>query len=192
MAPAETPPPRKTPINPPLPASPALAATVAAHAQDSSKIPIADFLRLPEVETAKLSPNGDYIASSRTVNDDKRAVGVTDLATNAMTATLAFDTGESVGQFWWANPKRLIFEMAVSYGRLDLPVSYGELIGIDANGKNHKYLFGYRGGDTAGSKIKVGAQARRAWAEMAATLAADPDRVLIQVRDWEGDRSYQD
>lgn len=168
-----------------------VAAVAAAQAQDPSKIPVADFVRRADVEAAKLSPGGDYIATSRYVNDDKHAVGVTRIDTNELTATLSFGTGESIGDFWWANPKRLIAAMAINYGRLEQAYITGELIGIDADGKNHKYLFGYRGTDTAGTKIKTGALAKRAWAELATTLAADPDHILVQVRPWT-DKGFRD
>ncbi len=162
-----------------------LAVAGASAAQDPSQIPISDFTRRADLEFARLSPDGDYIAASRFVNDDKYAVGITNISTNALTATLAFATDESVGGFWWANPKRLIAATARSLGRLDQPYLTGELIGIDADGKNHKYLFGYRGTDTAGTKITTGAIKRRASAYLTATLRGDPDNVLIQTREWD-------
>ncbi|MGH8480879.1 MAG: alpha/beta hydrolase family protein [Nevskiaceae bacterium] len=168
-----------------------LTAITAVPAQDPAQIPIADFLRPPEVVSAKLSPNGEYIATSRLVNDNKHAVGVTELATNKVTATLAFGTGESVGNYWWVSPTRLVAAVALNWGRLEQPAWTGELIGIDANGKNHRYLYGYRGADTAGTKIQVGPEVKRGWAEMVATLPAEPGHALIQTRPW-GDKEYAD
>ena len=162
-----------------------IAVAGATAAQDPSQIPVSDFTRRADVEFARLSPDGDYIAASRYVNDDKHAVGVTNLNTNALGATLAFGTDESVGNFWWANPKRLLAATARSYGRLDQAYLTGELIGIDADGKNHKYLFGYRGTDTAGTKIQTGVIARRASATLTATLPGDADTVLIHTKEWD-------
>ena len=169
-----------------------IAVAGATAAQDPSQIPVSDFTRRADLESARLSPGGDYIATSRFVNDDKHAVGVTEIATNKLTATLAFGTGESVGNYWWANPKRLIAATAINFGRLDQPYLTGELIGIDADGRNHRYLFGYRGTDTAGTKIKTGALAKRASATLTATMRNDPDHVLIQVRPWSNTRRYSD
>ncbi len=155
----------------------------AAVAQNPAPIPIADFMRVPEADSAQLSPGGDYIAVSRMVNDNKNAVGVTELANNKVTATVAFGERDSVGAYDWVG-SRLVVSIAQAFGRLDQALLTGEIYGVDANGKNAKYLFGYRGAGTTGTKIQVGPQMEQASAFMIAPLRGDPGHALIDVRPW--------
>jgi dipeptidyl aminopeptidase/acylaminoacyl peptidase len=169
------------------------AAFAYANAQDPSKIPIEQFIRPSEALSAKLSPDGDYIAVERYVNDFQRAVGVTELANNKITATIAFGMGEGVGAYEWVGPRRIVASLAQSLGRLDQPRLLGELFGIDADGKNKKYLFGYRGAGTEGTRIVVGTKAESASAFLVGTLRNDPAHALVTVTPWgSGEKNFFD
>lgn len=169
------------------------AIVVGANAQDASRIPIIDFIKPSEALSASLSPTGDYIAVSRFVNDFKHGVGITEVATNKITATLAFSQDESVGAYAWVGPRRLIASLAREGGRLDQPRLIGELYGVDADGKNPKYLFGYQGRGTAGTRIQVGVGISYAWGFLVNALRLDPEFALIRVTPWgSGIKDYYD
>jgi dipeptidyl aminopeptidase/acylaminoacyl peptidase len=167
-----------------------LAALATANAQDPSQIPVIDFVKDSEAMSARLSPNGDYLAIEYTI-ENKRVVAIMELATGKITTVLKFSVGESVGRYVWVNPTRLVVSLARGFGALDQPYLTGELFGIDASGKNGTYLFGYQGRGKADTRIQVGVANERASAYVVATLRDDPDHMLIQTRPW-ADKSATD
>ncbi len=106
-----------------------------------------------------------------------------DLAANKVISRISVGEHRSVLKYVWAG-SRLVIELADNFSPVEYPVSTGELIGIDADGKNSKYLFGFRGESQIGTHIaKV--TPTRASAHIVQALRDDPDRVLISVNYWQ-------
>lgn len=147
----------------------------------ASPIPVADFVRKSDYESAKISPNGDFLAVSLPVGEQS-SLGIIDLKTRKLVSSLRFALGEHVWGYWWARPDRVIISIANRDGPLDQPRPTGELFAMDANGERKAYLFGYRGAEQVGSHMSGRPLATRAWGFLLATLPQDPSNVLIRMR----------
>lgn len=148
-------------------------------------VPVADFVRKAEFESAKVSPDGRYLAAAVPFGD-QTGLGIIDLEKRVITGSLRFARGEHVAGFWWVGDGRVLVTIANRGGPLDQPRLTGELFAMDANGANKMYLFGYRGREQTGSRIRENTL-QRAWAFRLAKLPGD--EVLIRVRPFDNSDS---
>jgi hypothetical protein len=140
----------------------------------------------------RLSPNGDYY-SLIVPREDRSSLIIVERATNKVTANITPNAKTFIDEVWWVSDKRVIYSMNEKFGGYARPFSTGELFGIDADGKNNKYLFGYRGNQQAGSNINH-ATAMEASAIVLESEADSRRNILIAVRPWNvtGESQYMD
>ncbi|HZP12770.1 MAG TPA: S9 family peptidase [Nevskiaceae bacterium] len=159
-----------------------------AHAEPASTsakpIPTIDFARKSVFIAAKISPNGDYVAVRHWLGD-QIALGIIDLKTHKISASMRLNRDEHVGDFWWVGPDRVVVEAETRVGPLDIPALTGELWGVKADGSGSIYLFGYRGNNSLGAH-GPGAVADWAFGEMIDPLPRDPIHALIASYPWIG------
>lgn len=161
------------------------AADAVVPAVDTSAIPLKDFAQYSQFKIVRISPQGEYLAASFDEGDQDDLVTI-DLASKKLLSRQQVGKGFRIADIWWAGPKRVVFELAEQQGgSLVAPVATGELLGVDADGSNGKYLFGYRAEDTTakGTNIK-GAERRLGSAFMINPMPEDPSVVLIAIADW--------
>lgn len=158
-----------------------VASLASVSAAADSAVSLKDFARHDEFQAAEISPNGDYLAVTMLV-EGRTALGIIDLKTKKVSGQLRFPRGNEVAAFYWVAPNRVVVSVAKSFGPLDQPALTGELYGIDADGRNRTYLFGYRGADS-GSRLQ-GVKAEYASAFMLSPLLHDPVNALIRVYNW--------
>lgn len=150
----------------------------------------ADFGRQPQYISAKISPDGRYLAIRYPLKD-VTALGIIDVDSRKITATLSFSHQQHVADVWWVSPKRVVVAMGKSFGPLDQPALTGELYGMDADGRGKAYLHGYQGGIDAGTHIS-GSRREYSAAYMVDPMPQDPDHALIAVVSWRNESpSYQ-
>jgi len=171
------------------------AVLVAGAALAAPPVPLKDFARDDEFRFAQISPNGDYLAVT-TVVEGQTALGVIDLKSRKVSGQMRFPKGNEVAAFSWVSPKRVVVSVAKSFGPLDQPELTGELYGIDADGRNRAYLFGYRGADHTGGAAMRAVQAESASAFLFNPLIDDPSSALVAISKWmtrtEADRGMHD
>lgn len=148
----------------------------------AAEIPVKDFARWRDFESAKISPHGDYLAVSKWIGD-QTAVAILELKSMKFTGAMKFSHGQSPANYWWVGPKRVVAEVAIQYGYLDQPYRTGELVALDADGRHQDYLFGFRGDVEVGSRVKR-VTMEQAWAAMVDPLVHDPLHALISVWPW--------
>jgi dipeptidyl aminopeptidase/acylaminoacyl peptidase len=158
------------------------AAAIVACVALAGEIPTKDFARKTDYETAKISPDGAYIATAMLLND-QRALGVIDIKSRKMISATRFSHGNDFADYWWVGPSRIAFALGHRGGPLDQLRLTGELEAMDADGKHETYLFGYRGAPQVGSHLG-GAKAEHAFGDMLDALPADPMHALIAVMPW--------
>lgn len=150
---------------------------------------IADFASDPALDNVRLSPNGEYIAA-RVRFATGPGIAIIRLADSKLTAALSFSGDQNVDEVWWVGPNRIVFAPARLESGSEVPKPTGELIGMDADGSNQNYLFGYQGFASVGTHLqKVGKT--RAWARIIDPLPTDPDHALIAVDDMDSSRDTQ-
>jgi hypothetical protein len=157
---------------------------------DTSKIPIKDFAQFSQYNLVRISPNGEYLAATFDEGDQDDLVTIS-IVDKKILGRQQVGKGFRIADLWWVGPKRVVFALAEQEGgSLVRPVLTGELLGVDADGTNAKYLFGYRAPNTTaqGTNIK-GAEIRYGSATMINPLPDDPAVAIIAIRDWrDGDK----
>lgn len=167
----------------------AVVAGLAGLASAAEPIPVKDFVRWGEYDDAKISPNGDYVGVTKWLGDSL-GVAFIDLKTHQLAGAMKLARGDSPALFEWVSPNRVVIPIATQYGSLDQLYATGELIGINADGSNRKYLFGYRGANNgnssaygAGSKLDKKAEYADAW--LVDPMPWDPDHAAVSVFNWD-------
>ncbi|MGQ0587094.1 MAG: alpha/beta hydrolase family protein [Gammaproteobacteria bacterium] len=155
----------------------ALLAAAAATPAAAEVVPVRDFARDAEWDEVKLSPNGDYVATTKRVGQHW-TLGFFRISDSKVTGALNFGTFNHILDFWWVGPARVVVAIGHSDSYFDQPHGTGELYGVDVDGGGKGYLFGARGNASTG---------RWADAEMVDPMPRDPDWALIKIVEW-GDK----
>jgi dipeptidyl aminopeptidase/acylaminoacyl peptidase len=147
--------------------------------------PIEHFTKPEQIQpySLELSPSGQYYALIAPSNDRSSLI-IVDRATNKVTANITPAKGEFIYQYWWVSGSRVVLTMAKKTGGYSTPGWYGELWGLDADGKNNVYLFGYRGADTTGSHINNSTKTFGS-AVVLEPRTDEKNTILIGIRYWD-------
>lgn len=132
---------------------------------------------LPSYYNVKLSPDGKKLAATVIVDD---RVGMITMDTRTLEVIGGLrPTMYEPWDFYWANNKRLVVEVAQRKGWREDRVSYGELYAMNYDGSGGELIYGYRAGEvTSGTRIKK-KQTRRAWGSVIDPLVHDKKHILI-------------
>ncbi len=122
-----------------------------------AEIPLEYFARAPETHAVRISPQGDYLGVVRTVqieeNEDKRVLVIFNFPSMTHSATLSFPKRANVGTFYWVNNSRVIATVIESDDSISWDYSTGELYGMNADGSERGFVFGYRTNYRGGHRI---------------------------------------
>ncbi|MCK9539998.1 alpha/beta hydrolase family protein [Dokdonella sp.] len=151
----------------------------------AAPVPLEDFIKRAEFSEMKISPEGTYLAVIMPLDEGASVLVVIERKTGKRTATVRGGANNVIDRFWWVNDDRLVASVAEQLGGVDRPQPNGELYALDAKGGKSMQLFGYRGAQQVGSRVKRGAEARYASADVIALLPNDRKHILIQTIDWE-------
>jgi len=131
-----------------------------------------------QYENAKISPDGKHLAVSL-LQDGKKILVFFDSQTMKIVGSTRFQGRKQVGEFQWVNDERVVLKIETKETWRESPVFYGELYGVNYDGKKGELIYGYRAGEIqTGSRIKV-QEAIRGWAEVLDTLPDDKRHILI-------------
>lgn len=107
-------------------------------------LPVEAFARHSELSTVRLSPDGEHIALRADLDNGKsHAVIIYALSDMAHPFMLRMQPNELPGNIVWVSNQRIIIEKARQLGALDAPLSTGEIIATNIDGKRQDYLYGY-------------------------------------------------
>jgi dipeptidyl aminopeptidase/acylaminoacyl peptidase len=129
-----------------------------------------DLLRDWDIQDARLSPNGDYLAVTVPIKDNKVILSVFPLARPTEVHTIGVSSsGEMIGSFEWAAPRRLVYTIRKRIGGDRIaPYETGEILAINADGTGYRVLHSWRGEKSQSS-----------FARVIDTLADDDRHVLV-------------
>lgn len=136
----------------------------------------------PKFDDIKISPDGQHLAIVGD-HDNKRALLCLDRTTKKLTGAIKLSGKDEVGQYWWVNNERLVFQINTRQRWQNEYKNFGELYGVNCYGSHEELLFGYRVGKGK-SKSNARKEARFAWAEIIQLLPNDPTQVLISAVDF--------
>ena len=135
----------------------ALAACLLAPLAAQAQQPIADFVKRPIYGTAKISPDGRYLAIS-VDQGEQDVLTVLDAATLKPLKVNVLPDRKSVGAFHWTGPGRLLFNAVRKNGSIERPRPTGEWYAVDADGSYPRTLIEYGDRDATQRGKAVGAQ----------------------------------
>ena len=142
--------------------------------------PVSAFMNYAKYETVKVSPNGTYLALTR--RDSKHEIlTVLTLPDLKLSAQTHFGDLTDIERIEWANDHRLLIQPTRRFpGVIAYKAPTGEIMAIDADGKNADVLFGYSAGNPQLAARTKHRDSIEAPARLLSTLPGDPNTVLIQ------------
>jgi dipeptidyl aminopeptidase/acylaminoacyl peptidase len=154
----------------------------------AAEVPITDFSRHQRYLTAKISPNGDYLAATAVLGSQVvlELVKTVDMQPHVLRPR----EGDDIVGYWWVAPDRLMYTEGVHLGGIDRPVATGELFSVKADGTGAALLFGFRAG-AASEESHTATLIKKQTADLArgkliAPLRDDPLHALIASYGWYG------
>ena len=129
----------------------------------------------------KLSPKGNYLASTARDASGVISLSVMDLSKGKIISITRGRGNESVSSFNWLNNDRLLLTMAREVGSFEQPLPTGELIAMDADGSKQVILTGPRT-DNKDNRFS----------QIIDYLPNEPDQVLIYSVGWSSANPYLD
>lgn len=149
----------------------------------AAPIPVSDFAKPATVENMKMSPDGRYLAMVAQQSDYETMLVMMDTTTLKAVGGLRSAQRQLIGDFWWVGDDRLVVAAAVRYGGLDEPRFTGELMAVDADGKNVTVIYGQSGAMQAGTRMKTRAS-DTGFATLVQALPGDRKHAVIA--EWSG------
>lgn len=143
----------------------ALSLVVCACAATADPVSFVDLAKHPQFWEVKISPDGAHLAATSVLKDGQTVLTIVDLATRKI-LNLAPRGNNDVLDFWWASPKRVLYTEAEHEGGWDIPLSTGELLGVNADGGSQATLSDY--GENA---------------EFLSRIKGDMNHVLVSIAD---------
>lgn len=147
-----------------------------AHAAGPTEIPIQDFVRHSTYSSAKISPNGEYLAMTVDRGDQDVLVVLRTKDLSPVKVNPLPDQ-KSVGAFYWTSPNRLLFNSIRKVGRFAQPFGTGEWYGVNADGSQPRPLVFYGTRDVTQRSKTVGNERY----SLLDTLPDDDVNVLMSV-----------
>ena len=137
---------------------------------------VKDFVEHPAFGTAKISPNGEYLAITvdRGDQDVLTVMRTSDL--NILKVNILPDK-KSVGGFYWTSPNRLMFNAVRKMGGYAQPFATGEWYAVNADGTQPRPLIFYGTRDATQRGKAVGMERF----SLLDTLQQDDQNVIMQV-----------
>lgn len=128
---------------------------LSAQAQQAQQLSLEDFARHAQFIQVKISPTGQYLATTRRNDSGTTEMVIIDRHKMQIVSQRHFAGKDTIGSFEWANNDRLLITMARDGGALEQPQATGELFAVDANGKKAIFLTGMRSKDKETSASEV-------------------------------------
>jgi dipeptidyl aminopeptidase/acylaminoacyl peptidase len=156
-----------------------------------AEIPVRDFARHADYKDIKISPDGDYVATIKRL-EDRDELQMIRLSDNEVTGKLELDIHSGIAEYGWVGPRRIVATIGRDISFFDRPQLTGELIGIDVDGKRRQYLFGINGIVRKDTRITIWNTLMFSRASLVDALPREPDWALIMVSAFGRDVPYHE
>lgn len=138
------------------------------------------FARFPAYQAVEISPDGRYLAVSARL-EGQAALLFFELPSKKIAYGTRFGNDIVAGDINWVSNKRLLVSLAVQEGDADAPLMTGELLAINADGGDARYLFGSAGQNSTGMRLANGPISEDGAAFLESALPDEPDFALVRV-----------
>lgn len=147
---------------------------------------IDDLARHAELNEVRLSPSGEFLARSVPSPDGKETrLQVLRVDGAGTLRELHFSPKGHVADLEWASDTQIVMSRANNRPFRPRPVSFGELMTSDIDGRNQDLLFGYM----ADALTASGRRKDHGFARVVGRLPDEPGNVLVEFNCWDcGDR----
>ena len=115
------------------------------HAAAPAKVPVASFAAQQTFDNPRISSGGSHVAVAADLGDDYHGIMVFRLSDMVQTAFIKLPRYELAIEMHWVSDKRLVYVKGGKWGAREQPFDFGEIIAMDFDGKQHTYIFGYKG-----------------------------------------------
>jgi dipeptidyl aminopeptidase/acylaminoacyl peptidase len=115
------------------------AANAAKAPTAAGAIPIDDFIRKPTYSGIKISPTGEYLAMT-VDRGDQDVLTILRTKDLSLVKVNVLPDKQSVGQFYWTSPNRLLFNSVRKFGRFAAPFLTGQWFSVNADGSQPRTL----------------------------------------------------
>ncbi len=163
-------------------------AMFAQYACANEKIPLADFIKNPTYNSAKISPNGDYLGMI--VERGERDVLII-LDANTLKVVHVHQGPEnfSVGTFHWVGAKRFMLTTTKKFGRWASPFFSGKWIAMNVDGSAQQDLniAGYENQGTAHGQAMKQTTVIHGPLVLEDTVAEDEARIIASISEYSED-----
>ena len=150
----------------------------------SAPVSFADLAKHPQYIAVKISPDGKYLAALSVV-DGQRSLALIHLS-DKKGRVVQPRQGDDVIDFWWASPNRVVYTVGEHVGGYDVPLSTGELFGVNADGGNPLLLYGYRKVASPNGSLTRQNGPTYGTARFIASIPGDPYHALVSISSWAG------
>jgi dipeptidyl aminopeptidase/acylaminoacyl peptidase len=147
----------------------------------AGQTPVEDFARLPEYYDAVLSPDGRYIAVERSAERGKTLVAIVQTKDLKLLSHIPATTATSPINPSWISNERLVVEMTQDSKRYENEFANGELVAMNADGKNTRNIIEHQVFVTSGENKRL--NNLHGFAKVVHTLPGDDEKVMISF--WE-------
>ncbi|WP_404341524.1 alpha/beta hydrolase family protein [Pseudoalteromonas mariniglutinosa] len=124
----------------------------AGFAQPNS-IPVDSFSKGREFSQVTISPDGRYIGAIKK-HEGKNGLVIVDTNKFQIINMVVFPGSAQVGDYHWVNNERVVVAKEYLKGWQDHPEYHGELLAVNADGSQAKYVIGYHGEQQTGTRLK--------------------------------------
>lgn len=146
-------------------------------------IPIENFTKYDEVGAIKISPDGEHLAVMAG-KYGRSAIAFIHRTSTKRVGGVRCPDGFEMDDFHWVSNTRLIYTIAERQPGKVRPVPTGEILATDIDGRNQKFLYGYRAGEmSTGTRVRV-RKSSYATPEVIATLQDDDQHIVIAEYPW--------
>jgi dipeptidyl aminopeptidase/acylaminoacyl peptidase len=155
----------------------------AAAQEKPAVLPIEHFTKYDEFSSPMLSPDGTHIAYF-TGKYGHSILAITTVADGKLVGGARCPDGFEVFDAHWKSNTRLVYQLAERQPGMARPTATGEIGALDIDGKDQRYIYGYRGGEMqTGTRMRV-RQASYATPELVSPLLSDEKNILIAEYPW--------
>ena len=114
---------------------------------DASKIPVEAFFSYPKIESARISPDGKYLAlvvSDSETGEARKYLSILSAADRKLKTGFQVAEGHEIASYWWANDERVLISTATQTGALTAATRDDSLYAINVDATQSLQLLGHK------------------------------------------------